>query len=255
MQLNFAMTTIPTILLWGLGLLVFLIGGLLGYFNMNIEARKKLDAAETNSQIVRTEAERKLAEAEQKLTEVRSLQTNLPDVLVDPGMLRIKKDRTIEMDGVVLSGTLTAERKKRLIELISLLRPFLEAPASQPAPSAESISPPTVPPAAVPAAFTPARPASLLGGLTNPQPAKKDPEAEFKLLSIVQQIDTVLQKRLDGTPLAGQGIRLHDSPQGGVEVYIGLKKFETIDDVPDETIKKAIRAAVAEWEQKYTPGA
>lgn len=253
MQLNFDMTTIPTILLWVIGLLTFGIGALLGYFNMNIEARKKLDSAQTNAQIVRADAERKLAEAERKLEEAKTLQPNADD---DPGLLRINKDRTIEMDGLPVSGALSAERKKRLIELVSILRPFLEAPTAQPVqPAAATISPPTVPPAAVPAPVTPVRTPSLLGGLTNPQPAKKDPEIEFKLLSIVQQIDTVLQKRLEGTPLAGQGIRLHDSPQGGVEVYIGIQKYETIDDVPDETIKKAIRAAVAEWEQKYTPGA
>lgn len=256
MQLNFAMTTVPTIVLWIVGLLIFGIGALLGYFNMNIEARKKLDSAETNAQIIRADAEKKLADAERKLEEIKSLQTQLPGVVVDPGMLRIKKDRSIEMDGADLTGSLSAEKKKRLIELVSLLRPFLEAPTSQPASPASTISPPTTPPAA-PAAVSPAsppKPASILGGLINSQPAKKDPETEFKLLSIVQQIDTVLQKRLEGTPLAGQGIRLQDSPQGGVEVYIGIQKFDTIDDVPNETIKKAIRAAVAEWEQKFTPG-
>jgi hypothetical protein len=56
------------------------------------------------------------------------------------------------------------------------------------------------------------------------------------------------------TPLEKSGIRLQESLQGGVEVYVGLQKFETIDDVPDQTIKGIIRAAIAEWEEKYTPG-
>jgi hypothetical protein len=67
MELNFAMTTIPTILLWVIGLVVFGIGALLGYVNMNIDARKKIDAMETNAEIMRTESERKLADAEKKL--------------------------------------------------------------------------------------------------------------------------------------------------------------------------------------------
>ncbi len=33
------------------------------------------------------------------------------------------------------------------------------------------------------------------------------------------------------------------------------KKFDTIDDIPDANIKSAIRAAIAEWEPKYVPGA
>ena len=46
MQVEFATTTMPTILLWVLGLAVFLIGGLIGYFNMNMDARKKLDTVD-----------------------------------------------------------------------------------------------------------------------------------------------------------------------------------------------------------------
>jgi hypothetical protein len=89
-----------------------------------------------------------------------------------------------------------------------------------------------------------------------PLPAAKKPEAEKNIssLSIVQQIDTVLQAHLVNTPLAKRGIRLQESIQGGVEVYVGLNKFLAVDDVPDEEIRGAIRAAIAEWEKKYTPG-
>ena len=37
-------------------------------------------------------------------------------------------------------------------------------------------------------------------------------------------------------------------------VWVGVDKYETVDDVPDEQVKAAIRAAIAEWENKYTPG-
>jgi hypothetical protein len=56
------------------------------------------------------------------------------------------------------------------------------------------------------------------------------------------------------TPLAKSGIRLQESLQGGVEVYVGLQKYNTVDDVPDESIKAEIHAAIAEWEKVYTPG-
>ncbi len=56
------------------------------------------------------------------------------------------------------------------------------------------------------------------------------------------------------TPLAKAGIRLQESSQGGVEVYVGLEKFLSVDEVPDTFIKSEIRAAIAEWEEKYTPG-
>ncbi|NOH01480.1 MAG: hypothetical protein HND47_05640 [Chloroflexi bacterium] len=256
MQLNFAMTTVPTIVLWIVGLIIFGVGALLGYFNMNIEARKKLEAVETNAEILRAEAERKLEAAERKLEEAQMLRTQTPGAFADPGLLSIKSDKTIELDGVPLStATFTADKKKRLVELISLFRPFLDAPVQAPQPAQPTNFPPTVPPAAPVTPPTPPAPGSSLLGVSAPgQPAKKDPEKEFKLLSIVQQIDTVLQKRMEGTPLEGQGIRLTDSPAGAVEVYIGLQKFDSIDEVPDEAVKKAIRAAIAEWEQKYVPG-
>lgn len=257
MQLNFAMTTVPTIALWLVGLLIFGIGALLGYFNMNIEARKKLESMETNAEILRTDAERKLADAERKLQEVQAFKSQLPGAVVDPGLLRIKSDRGVEMDGVSLNlDSFSAEKKKRLIEVISYLRPFLDAPvqAAQPVKPVQATPKPAVVTPPISSAPTPSITSSLLGVASATQPLKKDPEQEFKLLSIVQQIDTVLQKRLVGTPLEGEGIRLVDSPSGAVEVYIGLQRFESIDDVPNETIKNIIRAAIAEWEQKYVPG-
>ena len=56
------------------------------------------------------------------------------------------------------------------------------------------------------------------------------------------------------TKFAKSGIRLQESFQGGVEVYVGLQKFSSIDDVPDDAIRSEIRAAISEWENKYTPG-
>lgn len=85
--------------------------------------------------------------------------------------------------------------------------------------------------------------------------AKAEAEKNIRAMSIVNQIDTVLQGRLIGEPLEKAGIRLQRSPEGGVEVIVGLDKFPTVDDVTDLAIKKEIRAAIAEWEQKYVPGA
>ena len=64
----------------------------------------------------------------------------------------------------------------------------------------------------------------------------------------------MLQARLARTPLAEKGIRLQESLDGGVIVWVGIDKYGGIDDVPDEQIKAALRAAIAEWENKYTPG-
>ena len=72
--------------------------------------------------------------------------------------------------------------------------------------------------------------------------------------SIVTQIDTILQERLAGTPLEERGVFLTQSAEGGVIVYVGLTRYNGVDEVPDPEIKAAIRAAITEWENKYTPG-
>jgi len=229
-------------------LLAVAIGWFIGFLDSNLRTAKKIQAAEASAEIKIEEAERKIAQARQNLTSAAPVQD-------DPGVLRLKKTGarfTLEMDGTPVTGQLSPDRKKRLAELITVLRPWLESgqsptDASQPEAPAQTAPGPDSVQEAVP------RPVQ-----SAPQPlsAAKKPEAEKNIsaMSIVQQVDTVLQARLKNTPLAKQGIRLQESIQGGVEVYVGLNKYNAVDDVPDEAIKDAIRAAIAEWEKKYTPG-
>jgi hypothetical protein len=239
------------------GLIIGLIlGWVIGFFDSNSRSAKKITAAEANAEIKVKEAERKIAEAKQN---PQPAQTP-PD---DPGLLRLKKDNerfTLEMDGALVTGELSPDKRKRLIELVTIIRPWLEgkqSPPAAPQPAAPIQTQPTTPlqtqPAPDPAQDAVSRPVQPSA---QPLPAAKKPEAEKNIssLSIVQQIDTVLQAHLVDTPLAKRGIRLQESIQGGVEVFVGLQKFHAVDDVPDEEIKTVIRAAIAEWEKKYTPG-
>lgn len=240
-----------------IGLIIgMVLGWVIGFFDSNGRAAKKITAAEANAEIKVKEAERKIAEAKQP----PQLAQTLPD---DPGLLRLKKDNerfTLEMDGKLVTGELSPDKRKRLIELVTVIRPWLEgkqSPPAAPQPATPIQNQPTTPlqtqPAPDPAQDAVSRPVQPSA---QPLPAVKKPEAEKNIssLSIVQQIDTVLQAHLVDTPLAKRGIRLQESIQGGVEVYVGLQKFHAVDDVPDEEIKTVIRAAIAEWEKKYTPG-
>ena len=99
----------------------------------------------------------------------------------------------------------------------------------------------------------PVKPISQPAASRPPTIAKEDrPSAPAN--SIVSQIDSVLQARLEGTPLGERGIFLTQSPEGGVIVYVGLTRYNGVDEVPDPKIKAAIRAAISEWEDRYTPG-
>ena len=263
MELNFATITLPTIVVWIVGLFIFLLGSLLGYFNMSIDARKKQELAEQKVEHARNDADRRIAEMQKRLDEANIPATAVQQTAIEPSLLRLKSvsnlQTQIEMDGQILSAPLSPERKKRLLELINHFRPLLEgattsqpvskpltSPLSGPQPDIKKSEPvPYVPPTVKPVP---------VGINLNAPKTKTDPETEFKLLSMVKQIDVVLQKRLIGTPLENLGIHLNDSLQGGLEVQIGSQKFEALDDVPDASIQAAIRAAIAEWEQKYIPG-
>jgi hypothetical protein len=181
-----------------------------------------------------------------------------PEKVDEPGLLRIKNESgtmTLDLDGKrVDAPSLTPAQRKRLIELVNVIRPWLEGkPASVPAPT----SPPPKPkPAAVPVASTPPPPAAQPTPSTpvNTPTSKKDNEPETTPRSIVGQINMVLQKNIADTPLESRGISIMESVSGGVNVYVGIQRFESVEDVPDEEVKSAIRAAIAEWENKFTPG-
>jgi len=184
-----------------------------------------------------------------------------PPVKVDdPGLLRIKNENgtmTLDLDGQRVQATaLTPNQRKRLIEMLNIMRPWLEGkPASVPAPTNPAPASPSVAPIQSRPAPTPATNAAQPRPTAQPtpsKPAKEEPESAPT--SIVGQINAVLHKMIANTPLESRGISLMESSSGGVNVYIGVKRYEAIDDVPDEEIRTAIRAAIKEWENTSTPG-
>ena len=190
----------------------------------------------------------------------------------DPGLLRVKNENgvlTLDLDGIrVDAPSLLPNQRKRLIEILNLLRPWVEGKSSQATPQQPASnsafesrlnsisSPPAAPPPA------PVQPASSASSFVSPQDKptasipskKKDDKPETAPTSMVGQINAILQLRIANTPLASQGVTMMELLSGGVLVYIGVDKYEGIEDVPSEEVKAAIRAAIAEWEKKYTPG-
>ncbi len=88
------------------------------------------------------------------------------------------------------------------------------------------------------------------GALTPPSgaPAVKDTGP----LSIVAQVDEILQEKLANSSLASRGIRLAEMPHHGVIVWIGLDHYEGIEAVPDAEVRDLIRESVKEWETRYS---
>ena len=186
----------------------------------------------------------------------------------DPGILRIKNEDgafALDLDGNRLNpSSLLPEQRKRLIEILNIMRPWLQdRPISAPAATSQ---PPVFRPAATPSMQTQSNPAPVQPVAPPPTaPASQSGSPKSAVIpvedrpaapanSIVTQIDTILQARLAGTPLEERGIFLTQSPEGGVIVYVGLTRYNGMDEVPDPEIKAAIRGAITEWENKYTPG-
>jgi hypothetical protein len=199
----------------------------------------------------------------------------------DPGLLRIKSEGgtyTLDLDGRrVDPSTLPQEQRRRLIEILGIIRPWLEGRATPP-------PTPMSAPTSAPSGMTPIHQSSLLDRIQS-QPATATPPAQTPPMltvqappsgpqpapsksatiakedrpvapagSMVEQIDAILQARLVGTPLEERGIFLAQSPEGGVNVYVGLTRYNGIEEVPDPAIKTILRAAITEWEDKFTPG-
>lgn len=235
-----------SILAWIAGLIFVYVFGLIEGRGQGYKKRKAEEAEE----------KRKQPETEPKPTTVTTVKVD------DPGLLRIKNEGgyfTLDLDGSRVDTTaLTSDQRKRLIDMLNLMRPWLEgkpvaAPVATPPPAPAQTPPPPTPtpvistspaPQPVPQPAVPATPGII---------AKEDRPAA-PAGSIVNQIDSILQMRIAGTPLEEKGVFLAQSPDGGVMVYIGLTKYMGIDDVPDPQIKAAIRAAISEWENRYTPG-
>jgi hypothetical protein len=243
------------------------VGWMIGFFDSNLRTSKKI-------RIIEETAERLIEEAKQKNVQLEKKSTDAATTQDNPGLLRLKKVNgryLLDLDGAPVTAEMSLDMRKRLVELLSVFRLWLDpaqplTSASQPATHGKAQRPAEPDPIREAVYGSPqpdfveevqeASPVvAAAEAVSRPAPAKKsEVEKNIASLSIVQQIDTVLQERLLSSPLALRGIRLQESIQGGVEVYVGSQKFHSVDDVPDAEIKAAIRSAITAWEKKYTPG-
>jgi len=213
----------------------------------------------------RGQGEKKRKEEEPETKTVESAPEPLPAAAPVPSdeipVLNVSTDRAgnlrLKLDGQHIdTSTFNANQRKRLIEVLTQLRPLLESPAAAPParPKPAPTSKITTPPSGTNAGTMPVAQPSRIGRPAPPSPVRDDDEPVAAPHSIVEQIDSILQAQIAGTPLRERGIRLQESPEGGVIVWVGINKYAGVVEVPDEQIQAAIREAIAIWENRFTPG-
>jgi hypothetical protein len=197
----------------------------------------------------------------------------------------VRGNPVVEIDDQMFrkAGDLSLEQYRRLVDSLEDIRQWLGIPSQESAPvrsmpeTSEQIDAPSQPPQE-PGRITPTptpetssleqeahfqetRRESMSGGMSGePVPASMSPinvfarallprsETQTPNLNVVAQINAILQEKLEDTPLKQRGIRLVEQPDHSMVVMIGLKKYESVEDVPDEQVKTVIRQAVSEWE-------
>jgi hypothetical protein len=152
----------------------------------------------------------------------------------------------LAMDGTRLNdkAALQPGQYQRLLNLVIDLRPWLET-ARPAAPTPAVAQQPLR--AAAPAPVV-AQPPVQVGKKNGASVDEAAPPAPV-LDSIIQQIDKVLQAKLETSPFKERGIQLVEGPGGIVIVKDGINRYEGVDGIPDPEIKNLIRQAVADWEK------
>lgn len=232
------------------GLVALLAGWAIGFFDSKLRADKKIRQAEERAQLGIQQAK---GEAERAAMTARAAVESAPPPLPGKTLLRLWLDSNerpaLDMDGQTVDTTpLSEPNRKRLISLLNGMRPWIEGKIAATS-AVQARAPRLATPPVSPAPSQPAR-----GVPAAPSPVSTRDEKPIAPMSIVEQIDEILQTRLAASPLAGRGIWLQEALEGGVIVWVGMQKFAGVGEVTDPEVQAIIRAATTEWENKYTPG-
>ncbi len=96
--------------------------------------------------------------------------------------------------------------------------------------------------------LTPLQKISLPISTRKAEPIEVKPDS--RTLSIVHQIDAILQEMLQDSKLNAKAIRLDENPSHEVIVWVGVTRYEGIENVPDLEVKSLIKRAVDQWEKQ-----
>jgi len=77
-----------------------------------------------------------------------------------------------------------------------------------------------------------------------------DHDAGERLASpFAEQIEDILRSKLDSDPFNKFEIDFGTGKDGSLEIWVNGKMYASVDEIPDEGLKKAFREAVEKWEK------
>lgn len=117
--------------------------------------------------------------------------------------------------------------------------PFIEEP------QVESFTPP-------PDAFSPQAMGTGYEETEGLFSSEEDEEEQLviKPRTIAGQISLILEEMIQTTSLREKGIKLIEREDHGVDVWIGMEKFDGVEAIPYPEAKQLIKAAAARWERE-----
>lgn len=82
-------------------------------------------------------------------------------------------------------------------------------------------------------------------------PGEEDKEeVEAEPLSLIHEINEILQEKLSSSSLSHKGIRLTENYNNEITIWVGLESYSSIEAVPDPDIQDIIQESVQDWEKK-----
>jgi hypothetical protein len=150
---------------------------------------------------------------------------------------------------------LSPEQKKRVVRLVDLMQKWTEKPevpsVGEQLPVATVIVnevSETKPPIQQPAsAFTYYSPA-ITDETVEVENGKE--EKPLKPTTVAGQISAIIDEMIQDSSLKEKGIKLIENERQGVDVWIGLEKFDGINAIPYPDVQELIRKAVIQWEKE-----
>ncbi|CAG1011181.1 hypothetical protein ANAEL_04108 [Anaerolineales bacterium] len=73
-------------------------------------------------------------------------------------------------------------------------------------------------------------------------------EGERIASPFAEQIEDILRAKLDSDPFNKFEIDFGSARDGSLEIWVNGKMYASVDEIPDEGLKKAFREAVEKWE-------